>query len=108
MPEKTGYIVIFVTVETRQEAERISNHLLTRKKVACVNMINGVNSSFWWKGKVDSALETLLIIKTVESVLDEVIKLIKEIHSYEVPEIIALPIIGGNDAYFEWIKNEVK
>ena len=108
MTDKTGCIVIFVTVETRQEAERISNHLLTRKKVACVNMINGVNSNFWWKGKVDSANETLLIIKTLESVLDEVIKLIREIHSYEVPEIIAMPIVGGNDAYFEWIKNEVK
>jgi periplasmic divalent cation tolerance protein len=108
MPEKTGCIVIFVTVGNKEEAERIAKYLLDNKKAACVSMVSDVSSSFWWRGKIDSARESLLVIKTVASALQEVVKLVKEVHSYEVPEIIALPIIGGNDDYLKWITNEVK
>ena len=62
---------------------------------------------FWWKGEIDSAQEALLIVKTKTSLLDDVVDLVKEIHSYEVPEVIALPIVGGNADYLEWIDEEV-
>ena len=67
-----------------------------------------VDSLFWWQGKLDSAHESLLIIKTGASLLPEIITMIKEVHSYEVPEIIAMPIIGGSEDYLNWIDSEVK
>jgi periplasmic divalent cation tolerance protein len=70
--------------------------------------VPGVSSFFWWQGKVDSAQESLLIVKTKASVLNQIVNLVKEHHSYDVPEIIALPIIGGNRDYLEWLGKEVK
>ena len=68
----------------------------------------GVSSLFWWQGKLDSAAESLLIVKTRASVLSQVVNLVKQHHSYDVPEVIALPIIGGNQDYLEWMDREVK
>jgi periplasmic divalent cation tolerance protein len=67
-----------------------------------------VSSSFWWQGKPEQAQESLLIVKSQASALDEIVDLVKKHHSYDVPEIIALPIIGGNPDYLDWIGNEVK
>lgn len=100
------HIVVFITVADEEEARLISRVLLKQRKAACINIIPGVNSLFWWQEKIDSAQESLLVIKTRSALLDEVIQLVKEIHSYDVPEIIALPIIGGNKDYLEWIDNE--
>lgn len=100
------HIVVFITVADEEEARLISRVLLKQRKAACANIIPGVNSLFWWQEKIDSARESLLVIKTRSALLDEVIQLVKEIHSYDVPEIIALPIIGGNRDYLEWIDNE--
>jgi periplasmic divalent cation tolerance protein len=106
--KQTGKIVIFVTTSTEQEAHKIAELLLGKRKAACVNIVPRVDSSFWWQGKLDSARESLLIIKTRASLLPEIIELVKSAHSYEVPEIIALPIIGGNEDYLRWIDGEVK
>ena len=100
------HIVVFITVADEEEARLISRVLLKQRKVACINIIPGVNSLFWWQEKIDSVEESLLVIKTRPVLLDEIIQLVKEIHSYDVPEIIALPIIGGNRDYLEWIDNE--
>ena len=70
--------------------------------------MSGVSSLFWWQGKVDSAEESLLIVKTKASLLNEIVAFVKEIHSYDVPEVIALPIVGGNPDYLKWIGEEVK
>jgi periplasmic divalent cation tolerance protein len=106
--KQTGKVVIFVTTGTEAEAHKIAELLLTKRKAACVNILPGVDSSFWWQGKLDSAQESLLIIKTRASLLPEIIELVKSVHSYEVPEIIALPIIGGNEDYLKWIDGEVR
>ncbi len=106
--KQTGKVVIFVTTGTEAEAHKIAEHLLTRRKAACVNIVPGVESSFWWQGKLDSARESLLIIKTRASLLSEIIQMVKSVHSYEVPEIIALPIIGSSESYLKWIDDEVK
>jgi periplasmic divalent cation tolerance protein len=106
--EETGKVVIFITTGTEAEAHKIAEMLLTRRKAACVNIVPKVDSSFWWQGKLDSAQESLLIIKTGASLISEIIELVKSVHSYEVPEIIALPIIGGNEDYLKWIDDEVE
>ena len=107
MPEPV-HIVIFITASDSEEAHKIAKVLLNQRQAACVNIVPNISSFFWWQGKLDSAQETLLIIKTKASQLDETVSLVKEIHSYDVPEIIALPIVGGNQDYLEWISNEVK
>jgi len=106
--KETGKIVIFITTSTEEEAHKVAELLLGRRKAACVNIVPGVDSSFWWRGKLDSARESLLIIKTTASLLPEIIELVKSVHSYEVPEIIALPIIGGNEDYLKWIDDAVR
>ena len=106
--KETGKIVIFVTASTEAEAHKVAELLLGRRKAACVNIVPRVDSSFWWQDKLDSARESLLIIKTRASLLPEIIEMVKSVHSYEVPEIIALPIIGGNEDYLKWIDDEVK
>ena len=108
MIKQADELVILITAGSDTEAHRIAELLLNQKKVACVNIVPGVSSLLWWQGKLDSDLESLLIAKTRAPLLPEVIALVKEAHSYEVPEIIALPIIGGNEDYLKWIDNEVK
>ena len=108
MMKKQGEIVILITTENAEEAQSIAELLLKQKKVACVNIVPSVDSLFWWQGKLDSARENLLVIKTKASLLDEVVYIVKKIHSYDVPEIIALPIIGGNEEYLKWIGDEVE
>jgi periplasmic divalent cation tolerance protein len=105
--KQTGAIVIFVTTGSEDEAHRVAVHLLGRKKAVCINIVPRVDSLFWWQGKLDSAKESLLIIKTKASLLQEVIDLVKEVHSYAAPEIIAMPIIEGSEDYLKWIDDEV-
>lgn len=101
------YIVVLITTGTPEEAQRIAAVLLEQRKAACVNIIPQVSSRFWWKGKLDSAEESLLIVKTRASLLDEVVSLVNQVHSYDVAEVIALPIVGGNQDYLDWMGGEV-
>jgi len=97
------YAVIFITCTNKKEAGRIAKALVKNKLAACVNIVDKIESIFWWQGKVDLAGEALLIIKSKREKLTKIIKLVKSMHSYQVPEIIALPIIGGYRPYLEWI-----
>ena len=105
--EESTNVVVFIT-STDEEAHKIAKALLMQKKAACVNIVPRVSSFFWWQDKLDSAQESLLIIKTKASLLNEIVTLVRQVHSYDVPEIIALPIVGGNQDYLEWIGKEVK
>ena len=106
MEEK--YIIVLVTAADDDEARLIAKVLLEQKKAACVNIMSGIVSLFWWQDKIDQASESLLVIKTGKSLLDEVVALVKEMHSYENPEIIALPVAGGSSRYLDWIDKEVR
>jgi periplasmic divalent cation tolerance protein len=97
------HIVVFITAETPEQARKIADALLSKKLAACVNIVPQVHSLFWWQDKIDSADESLLIVKTEATLLDKVIASVKRNHSYTVPEIIALPIVGGNKDYLHWI-----
>ena len=104
--KQKSYIVILITAKDQEEAQKIAKALVKRRQAACVNIVPAVNSYFWWKDKLEATDESLLIVKTRESLLPEVIKSVKKIHSYRLPEIIALPIIGGSRDYLEWIDSE--
>jgi len=101
------FAVVIVTASSNDEADKITSVLLKKRKAACVNIIPRVNSHFWWKGKIDSSDEALMVIKTKVSVVPDIIELVRKNHSYTVPEIIALPLIGGDQDYLEWISREV-
>ena len=102
------YNVVFITASSKEEAEKISRGLLEARLAACVNIIGGVHSYFWWEGKIDKADEALLIVKTKKTHLAKLIKKVKMLHSYEVPEIIALPIVAGNKKYLDWIGSSTR
>ena len=102
------HIIIFVTTANKEEAEKIAKGLLEKKLVACVNIIDGVNSFFWWEGKIDQAKETLLIIKSNKKKFDRIQDIVKSLHSYQVPEIIAMPIVEGNNDYLNWIDESLR
>jgi periplasmic divalent cation tolerance protein len=101
-------IVLFITTADAEEASRIAEALVKERKAACVNIVPGVNSLFWWQDKVEKTGESLLIVKSKASLLDQIVRLVKQHHSYDVPEIIALPIIGGNPDYLEWMDRELR
>ena len=102
------YIAIFVTCASKKEAAKIAKRLLSKRLIACANIVGGVESLFRWKGKVDKASEALMIIKTTARNFRKVEKTIKGLHSYEVPEIIGLPIVAGEADYLKWIDESVK
>ncbi len=104
----TDNIVILVTAKDKTEAQKIARGLLAKKLIACANILDGVQSLFWWEGKIDDANETLLVLKSRSEHLKEVTAAVKELHSYQVPEVIALSILGGNQDYLNWIKESVK
>ena len=101
--KKTDRIIVLITVGSEKEAHRIAESLVKGKKAACVNIMPRVDSFFWWEGKIDSARESLLLVKTKASLFPEIVELVKRTHSYEVPEIIALPIIAGSEDYLKWL-----
>jgi periplasmic divalent cation tolerance protein len=100
--------MVLITTATEAEAHRITELLLNQKKAVCVNIVRGLSSHFWWQGRLDSANESLLIVKTRAVLLPEIIEMVKEVHSYQIPEIIALPIINGNEDYLKWMDSEVE
>ena len=106
--KEASQVVVLITTATEEEARSIAELLLNQSKAACINIVPRVDSLFRWQGKVDSAQESLLIVKTRASLLPEIVEMVKGVHSYEVPEIIALPIINGNEDYLKWIDSEVK
>ncbi len=96
-------IVALITTSSEEEARKIAELLVNEKKAACVSIVPGVDSVFWWEDKLDSARESLLLVKTRASLFPEIVELVKRMHSYEVPEIIALPIIAGSEDYLKWL-----
>jgi periplasmic divalent cation tolerance protein len=105
--KKQSYIVVYVTVPSNDEAKRIAGSIIEHKLAACVNIVSGVQSFFRWQGTLDCAQESLLIIKTTRAKFLSLSRHVASVHSYEVPEIIALPVIAGNEAYLRWIDDSV-
>ena len=104
----TDTLLILTTAGSDSEAKRIATELVERKLAACVNVVPRIQSIYRWQDKVETAEEFLLIIKTVKARLEAVQSAIRELHSYELPECIAIEIEGGSVEYLNWIADSVK
>ncbi len=97
-------IVVLITAGSIEEGERIAGSLIDSHLVACVNVVPSVKSIFIWEGKRDQQSEVLLIAKSRKALLNQIIEHVKKIHSYSVPEVIAIPVIGGYEDYLKWVE----
>jgi periplasmic divalent cation tolerance protein len=100
------YIQVFTTVEKREDADRIALTVVQTRVAACAQVLGPIRSTYWWKGKVQEAGEWLCVMKTRQDLFPALEKEIKSIHPYEVPEIVALPIVAGSKSYLDWIGEE--
>lgn len=102
------YIIVLATTANKAEAEKISQALLKERLIACANIINPVTSFFFWSGKIEKAEECLMVMKSRGDLFAELAERLKGLHSYEVPEVLALTIVGGSAAYLGWMSDVLK
>jgi periplasmic divalent cation tolerance protein len=102
-----SYIQVTTATGTKEQAQTIARHLVESKLAACVQITGPITSIYRWKGKVENAQEWLCLIKTRDDLYDKLEAAVKTLHSYEIPEIVAVPIIKGNKEYLNWIDGEL-
>lgn len=99
--------VVLVTAPAK-DAEKLAMKLLEERLVACVNLVPKVKSLYWWQGKIESASETMMILKSPKKNIGRLIKKIESLHPYDVPEVLALPVESGHKPYLDWAEKEAK
>ncbi len=105
---QNGHVFVYITASGMEEAERISKALIQERLVACTNIIDDMSALFWWDGEVQSEKEVVLVAKTRSDAFERLTGRVKELHSYECPCIIGMPIVMGNPDYLAWIDEEVR
>ena len=103
-----NYIQVFTTIEKREDARKIAGQAVEKRLAACVQVLGPLTSTFWWDNKIDEAEEWLLIMKTRDDLYNDLEGLIRELHPYDVPEIIASPVVSGSRSYLDWLDREVR
>ena len=98
--------LIYMTTETEADAERIGRALVGERLAACINIVVGMRSIYWWEGTVSEDDEVSLLVKTREELVGKVVEKVKEIHSYDCPCVVSFPISGGNPEFLDWIDAE--
>jgi periplasmic divalent cation tolerance protein len=97
---------VYVTASSYKDAHRIGSAIVAERLAACANLLPGMTSMFWWEGRVQEASEVTIILKTRDDLVERLTDRVRELHPYECPCIVALPITGGNDMFIDWIINE--
>ncbi len=100
-------IVVYITAPTEEEAVKISKKLVEEKLAGCVNIVKGIRSFYRWEGKIRDDSEILMIAKTRRRHFEPLTNLVKKLHSYSVPEIIAIPIVEGSEEYLNWLRSAI-
>jgi len=101
-------IVVYITAPNEDEAVNIAKALVESRLAACVNIVKNIRSIYSWKGKVEDASEVLMIVKTRKALFDKLSNTVMDLHSYDVPEVIAIPIIDGSANYLTWLRESTK
>jgi periplasmic divalent cation tolerance protein len=107
-PQASEALVVLTTTETEDEARIIAKTLAEQKLAACVQIVGPIRSVYRWKGSVESAQEWLCIVKTTRAVLCRVEDTVRAVHSYDVPEFVAVPVVGGSADYLAWLFDQVR
>lgn len=100
--------VVYITAGSKDEAKKLGMALVANRLVACVNIIEQVESLYWWDGNLQEEKEVVLIAKTREALVSDVVKKVKSLHSYSCPCIVSVPVAGGNEEFLEWIRKETR
>lgn len=108
MNPKSCHLLVLVTAPLLPVARKLAGKILAARLAACVNLLPGVESHYWWQGKLECSGEVLMLIKTTGDQLKPLRRLIKRHHPYETPEFIALPITSGSKKYLKWIEASVR
>lgn len=101
-------LLVYVTAPSREAGERMARALVEERLAACVNVVEGVTSYYWWEGEVQREREVLLLVKTQAACLDGLVARVRELSGDEVPATSALPVVGGNADYLEWVVRETR
>ena len=103
----TDKIVILSTCPTKEEADRIASMLIDKRLAACVQVVSGIESTYRWKGAVERSTEYLLIVKSTRPLFEKIESELVRAHSYDLPELLALPVVEGLSDYLRWIDQQV-
>lgn len=103
----SSFVQVLTTTASKGEAERIAQALLERRLAACVQIVGPVESLYWWHGKIERSEEWLCIAKSEHALFKHIEETIKSLHSYEVPEILAVPVVAGSESYLRWLSEQV-
>ena len=104
----TDKIIVFSTCDSEESAGTLARALVERRVAACVNILPAIRSFYWWHDKIQDDDEWMLLIKSTRGKFEELRKAIEELHSYDVPEVVALPIVDGAEPYLEWLEKSVE
>jgi len=104
----SSYIVVYITTSSVSEAKKIGRLLVEEKLAACSNIISPIRSIYSWQGRICDDKEALMILKTKRNLFKKIVARVEKLHSYDVPEIIAIPIIEGSGKYLSWLNKETK
>jgi periplasmic divalent cation tolerance protein len=103
----TDKIVVFSTCDSEEQAGRVARALVEQRLAACVNILPNARSIYQWKGEIEDAAEWMLIIKSRRGLMDQLRVAIGKIHTYEVPELLAVPVVDGSESYLAWLDREL-
>lgn len=102
------YIEVHTAIDSREGAQKIADTLVSRRLAACVQVSGPITSTYWWQGKMEQAEEWLCTAKTRRELYDQLEQAVREVHSYDVPEILAVKVVAGNADYLDWLSQETK
>lgn len=102
------YALVYITASGEKESKKIGRTIVEERLAGCINIISTIESLYWWKGEIEEDKESILLVKTKVSNIENIIKRVKEIHSYENPAILAIPIIEGSKEYLDYLDGEIR
>ena len=104
----TGYVLVVTTTDSQDEAQKIARHLVEQRLAACVQVLGPVESVYWWEEEIETAREWQCVAKSRKDLFGSIDSAIREVHSYDVPEILAFPIAEGSGPYLDWMREQLK
>lgn len=104
----TEYVQVATTAENKEDVAKIAAAVVEKRLAACAQVLGPITSTYWWKGAIETAGEWLCLMKTRIDLFEALESAVRELHPYDVPEIIAVPIVGGSQSYLDWLNNEIR